>query len=391
MTLTLRPRATCLATVLMLASSLYTSNLYAAWYQTTVSIPTQAGSESQLRSLALSDASGQLLGYAGVSMNYQQPLVASLLSGDKDGQTIRYAAGSPVHAATVVSSATQNGRFTLTLRADITPDRSLCRRQGYRKPLAVYRFALNDLTQASLGAIFNIDSDYPRVLERQLRQDLQGLQVRSYQNEHLPADASANWLAAAGEQQQAQYLLTGQLIDLSPAPVTGLNSFFRVSPMKRHFAVNISVFDSYSGEQVFERLYRTEAEWPFERTERVDTSSANFWQSAYGYAIRLQTDQIAQDLDTALGCSATQARITEINGNRLKINIGSRNGVHKGDRVKLLHTTEFVDQSGNVAEMFTPSGMSLTVSQVYATYAIINIGSLNTASTIQVGDLVTKS
>ncbi|MDA1380264.1 hypothetical protein PCI56_11310 [Plesiomonas shigelloides subsp. oncorhynchi] len=79
----------------MLASSLYTSNLYAAWYQTTVSIPTQAGSESQLRSLALSDASGQLLGYAGVSMNYQQPLVASLLSGDKDGQTIRYAAGSP--------------------------------------------------------------------------------------------------------------------------------------------------------------------------------------------------------------------------------------------------------------------------------------------------------
>ncbi|MGL5221872.1 MAG: hypothetical protein ACRC9E_03065, partial [Plesiomonas shigelloides] len=75
MTLTLRPRATCLATVLMLASSLYTSNLYAAWYQTTVSIPTQAGSESQLRSLALSDASGQLLGYAGVSMNYQQPLV----------------------------------------------------------------------------------------------------------------------------------------------------------------------------------------------------------------------------------------------------------------------------------------------------------------------------
>ena len=41
--------------------------------------------------------------------------------------------------------------------------------------------------------------------------------------------------------------------------------------------------------------------------------------------------------------------------------------------------------------MFTPSGMSLTVSQVYATYAIINIGSLNTASTIQVGDLVTKS
>ncbi|MDA1380265.1 hypothetical protein PCI56_11315 [Plesiomonas shigelloides subsp. oncorhynchi] len=101
----------------------------------------------------------------------------------------------------------------------------MCRRQGYRKPLAVYRFALNDLTQASLGAIFNIDSDYPRVLERQLRQDLQGLQVRSYQNEHLPADASANWLAAAGEQQQAQYLLTGQLIDLSPAPVTGLNSF----------------------------------------------------------------------------------------------------------------------------------------------------------------------
>ncbi|MDA1380266.1 hypothetical protein PCI56_11320 [Plesiomonas shigelloides subsp. oncorhynchi] len=161
--------------------------------------------------------------------------------------------------------------------------------------------------------------------------------------------------------------------------------------MKRHFAVNISVFDSYSGEQVFEHLYRTEAEWPFERTERVDTSSANFWQSAYGYAIRLQTDQIAQDLDTALGCSATQARITEINGNRLKINIGSRNGVRKGDRVKLLHTTEFVDQSGNVAEMFTPSGMSLTVSQVYATYAIINIGSLNTASTIQVGDLVTKS
>ncbi|MGL4978238.1 MAG: FlgT C-terminal domain-containing protein, partial [Plesiomonas sp.] len=114
-------------------------------------------------------------------------------------------------------------------------------------------------------------------------------------------------------------------------------------------------------------------------------------QSAYGYAIRLQTDQIAQDLDTQLGYSSTQARISAINGTRLTINIGARNGVRKGDTLKLLHTTEFIDQQGQVQEMFTPSTVRLTVTQVYPTHAILSSRGLSASSTVQVGDLVTKS
>ncbi|MGL5343052.1 MAG: flagella assembly protein FlgT middle domain-containing protein [Plesiomonas sp.] len=375
----------------LLATSLFTSNLYAAWYQTSVSIPAQAGDESQLRTLALMDASGQLLGYTGVSMNYQTPLVTSLSALANGDTQVSYAAGSPIRSATIVSTSTQQSRYTLTLRADITPDQKMCRRLSYSKPMSVYRFAMDDLTQASTGAIFNLDTDYPTVLERQLRQALQGLQVRSYQNTHIPADASGNWLAAVGEQQQVQYLLTGQLVDLTPIPQTGLSQYFSASVMQRNFAVNIQVFDSYNGEQVFQQLYRTEAQWPFERTARIDTRSANFWQSAYGYAIRLQTDQIAQDLDTQLGCSSTQARISAINGTRLTINIGARNGVRKGDTLKLLHTTEFIDQQGQVQEMFTPSTVRLTVTQVYPTHAILSSRGLSAGSTVQVGDLVTKS
>ncbi|MGL4456749.1 MAG: flagella assembly protein FlgT middle domain-containing protein, partial [Plesiomonas sp.] len=255
----------------LLATSLFTSNLYAAWYQTSVSIPAQAGDESQLRTLALMDASGQLLGYTGVSMNYQTPLVTSLSALANGDTQVSYAAGSPIRSATIVSTSTQQGRYTLTLRADITPDQKMCRRLSYSKPMSVYRFAMDDLTQASTGAIFNLDTDYPTVLERQLRQALQGLQVRSYQNTHIPADASGNWLAAVGEQQQVQYLLTGQLVDLTPIPQTGLSQYFSASVMQRNFAVNIQVFDSYNGEQVFQQLYRTEAQWPFERTARIDT------------------------------------------------------------------------------------------------------------------------
>ena len=194
-------------------------------------------------------------------------------------------------------------------------------------------------------------------------------------------------LKMIAEDTGAQYIIGGVITDLT---ATIEQKLLRDDIINRQFALEMTVFDGKTGNEVYNRNYREVARWPFPKTSQVDTKRARFWASTYGDMMLRVSRNIMLDLESEVSCKITLPEIISKWNNVLTMDLGRIHGVQQGDKLKLWHTGSFIDQRGLPRNKVTESDITLTVSRVYENEAELTVDQPELAGSIQIGDVMHK-
>ncbi|HIF9057188.1 TPA: flagellar assembly protein FlgT [Photobacterium damselae] len=339
-------------------------------------------SESTARINALEDAIYQAMIFSGADIATLSNIKPYLSEKNKE---YRFS-GNEVRQVSVLKTDKQGGKFYLTARIDIYPAAKSCHKTQYKKPLLLSDFTLLSQQQAIMGGIYQVGEDFTTMLKRQIQQRSQSFVVAG--TTHIPFNANnPSMMMMLAEDKDAQYLISGQITDIS---ATLDQKLLKKDQVNRQFATSMTIMDGKTGEILFEKNYRDIALWPFSRTSTVDTKSARFWQSPYGLAVERVSRNMMLDLENALSCRASLPEIVSAHGNMAQMNVGRIHGVKEGDRLKLWHSASFIDQMGIPRTRMVATQLTLIVNRVYEKSAELIINQPDLAASIQTGDLLTK-
>lgn len=371
--------------LLILISSLYISlfaaNAAAGWYEVT-GTATVVSSEEVARVHALEDALYKAVKFSGADIGSISNLRPFLESDDKEYQF----ANSEVRYILIEDQGIRRGVMFVKARIDIYPSATSCHVDQYKKTFLVGNIDVASPQQAVMGQIYSIGDDFANVINRQLDQEsvnFVSVGTTDYEiNKRFPET-----LKMIAQDRGAQYIIGGVITDLT---ATIDQNLIRDDVINRQFALEMTVFDGKTGNEVYNRNYREVARWPFPKTSQVDTRSARFWASTFGDMMLRVSRNIMLDLESEVSCKITLPEVVAKWGNTITIDLGRIHGVEEGDKLQLWHTGSFIDQRGLPRNKVTETDITLTVSRVYDSEAELTVDQAELATSIQIGDVMHK-
>ncbi len=371
--------------LLILISSLYISlfaaNAAAGWYEVT-GTATVVSSEEVARVHALEDALYKAVKFSGADIGSISNLRPFLESDDKEYQF----ANSEVRYILIEDQGIRRGVMFVKARIDIYPSATSCHVDQYKKTFLVGNIDVASPQQAVMGQIYSIGDDFASVINRQLDQEsvnFVSVGTTDYEiNKRFPER-----LKMIAQDRGAQYIIGGVITDLT---ATIDQNLIRDDVINRQFALEMTVFDGKTGNEVYNRNYREVARWPFPKTSQVDTRSARFWASTFGDMMLRVSRNIMLDLESEVSCKITLPEVVAKWGNTITIDLGRIHGVEEGDKLQLWHTGSFIDQRGLPRNKVTETDITLTVSRVYDSEAELTVDQAELATSIQIGDVMHK-
>ncbi|KOO02221.1 flagellar assembly protein FlgT [Vibrio nereis] len=361
--------------------SLWTMTAQAGWYEVT-GTATVVSSDDVARIHALEDALYKAVQFSGADIGSIANLRPLLESDRKEYQF----ANSEVRYIIVDEQITRRGVMFVKARVDIYPSATGCHVDQYKKTFLVGNIDLVSPQQAVMGQIYNIGDDFANVINRQLDQEsvnFVSVGTTDYEiNKRFPER-----LKMIAEDTGAQYILGGVITDLTATIEQNLVSGDTIN---RQFALEMTIFDGKTGNEVYNRNYREVARWPFAKTSQIDTKSARFWASSYGDMLLRVSRNIMLDLESEVSCKITLPEVVAKWGNAITIDLGRVHGVKEGDKLQLWHTGSFIDQRGLPRNKVTETNITLTVNRVYENEAELSVDQPELATSIQIGDVMHK-
>lgn len=353
----------------------------AGWYEVT-GTATVVSSDDVARIHALEDALYKAVQFSGADIGSIANLRPLLESDRKEYQF----ANSEVRYIIVDEQITRRGVMFVKARVDIYPSATACHVDQYKKTFLVGNIDLVSPQQAVMGQIYNIGDDFANVINRQLDQEsvnFVSVGTTDYEiNKRFPER-----LKMIAEDTGAQYILGGVITDLTATIEQNLVSGDTIN---RQFALEMTIFDGKTGNEVYNRNYREVARWPFAKTSQIDTKSARFWASSYGDMLLRVSRNIMLDLESEVSCKITLPEVVAKWGNSITIDLGRVHGVKEGDKLQLWHTGSFIDQRGLPRNKVTETNITLTVNRVYENEAELSVDQPELATSIQIGDVMHK-
>lgn len=371
--------------LLILISSLYISlfaaNAAAGWYEVT-GTATVVSSEEVARVHALEDALYKAVKFSGADIGSIANLRSFLESDNKEYQFTN----SEVRYILIEEQGVRRGVMFVKARIDIYPSATSCHVEQYKKTFLVGNIDVASPQQAVMGQIYSIGDDFANVINRQLDQEsvnFVSVGTTDYEiNKRFPER-----LKMIAQDRGAQYIIGGVITDLT---ATIDQNLIKDDVINRQFALEMTVFDGKTGNEVYNRNYREVARWPFPKTSQVDTRSARFWASTFGDMMLRVSRNIMLDLESEVSCKITLPEVVAKWGNTITIDLGRIHGVEEGDKLQLWHTGSFIDQRGLPRNKVTETDITLTVSRVYDSEAELTVDQAELATSIQIGDVMHK-
>ena len=362
-------------------ASLYASIASAGWYEVT-GTATVVSSEEVARIHALEDAIYKAVSFSGADIGSISNLRPLLESERKEYQF----SNTEVRYILVDEQKVRSGVMFVKARIDIYPSATGCHVSQYKKTFLVGNIDVESPQQAVMGQIYSVGDDFATVINRQLDQQSANF-VSVGTTDYEISQRYPERLKMIAEDTGAQYIIGGVITDLT---ATIEQKLLRDDIINRQFALEMTVFDGKTGNEVYNRNYREVARWPFPKTSQVDTKSARFWASTYGDMMLRVSRNIMLDLESEVSCKITLPEIISKWTNVLTMDLGRIHGVQQGDKLKLWHTGSFIDQRGLPRNKVTESDITLTVSRVYENEAELTVDQPELAGSIQIGDVMHK-
>jgi hypothetical protein len=308
------------------------------------------------RNMAVQDALKHAMLFTGAQVNSIAMLSNGLLSSDR----FEVKSSGSVRNLQLISENTKNNIMTVHIRADIVASKVVCNNAKTVKLIALTKFPLKYRHQAKDGAIFELGSETAQQLFNQMKQHKGSFKVTELlpisqliNNRNQPYTSNDNQLVAQqllSQQADSQYLLSGEIEDISLAKPTSKWLGLVTNSPQRQFMASFTLFDGLSGEVVWNKKYSAQATWDFDKTEHVDTSSQKFWKSQYGATINNELTKVIRDINTKLQCASVKGSVIKVDSDFLTINLGKRHGLKEGDKLSIYHVTTFTDNRGIVRQ-----------------------------------------
>jgi len=362
-------------------STLFAHNALAGWYEVT-GTATVVSSEEVARIHALEDALYKAVKFSGADIGSISNLRPLLESDRKEYQF----SNSEVRYILVDEQKTRRGVMMVKARIDIYPSATGCHVDQYKKTFLVGNIDLQSPQQAVMGQIYSIGDDFANVINRQLDQESVNF-VSVGTTDYEIDKRNPERLKMIAEDTGAQYIIGGTISDLT---ATIEQNLLTSDVINRQFALEMTIFDGKTGNEVYNRNYREVARWPFPKTSQIDTKSARFWASTYGDMMLRVSRNIMLDLESEVSCKITLPEVVAKWGNTITMDLGRLHGVEAGDKLQLWHTGSFIDQRGLPRNKVTESDITLTVTRVYENEAELSVDQAEMAGSIQIGDVMHK-
>ena len=354
---------------------------HAGWYEVTGS-STIVSSQEEARLHALEDALYKAVSFSGAdigSIANLRPLLESNRSEYQFGNSeIRY--------IIVDDEIKRRGNLFVKARIDIYPSATACHFNQYKKTFLIGNIDIASPQQAVMGQIYSVGDDFATVINRQLDKESASFISVGTTDFEINGRYPERLKMIAGD-TGAQYIMGGTITDLT---ATVDQNLVTKDQTNRQFALELTVFDGKTGNEVYQKKYREVALWPFARTSKVDTTSARFWASTYGTMMLRVSRNIMLDLESEISCKITLPEVIAKWDNKITIDLGRIHGVEAGDKLKLWHTGSFIDQRGLPRNKVSETEVTLTVSRVYENEAELNIDQPELASSVRIGDVMHK-
>ncbi len=355
--------------------------VWAGWYEVT-GRATVVASEEVARIHALEDAIFKAVSFSGADIGSISNIRPILESKRKEYQL----SNTEIRYILIDEQKVRNGVMYVKARMDIYPSATACHLSQYKKTFLVGNIDLASPKQAVMGQIYNVGDDFATVINRQLSIQSSNF-VSVGTTDYEISKRNPERLKMIAQDTGAQYIIGGVITDLT---ATIEQKLLQEDNINRQFALDMTVFDGKTGNEVYNKNYREVARWPFPKTSQVDTKSARFWASTYGEMMLRVSQNIMLDLESEVSCKITLPEIIAKWDKVLTMDLGRIHGVTQGDKLKLWHTSSFIDQRGIPRNKVTESNITLTVSRVYENEAELTVDQPELAGSIQIGDVMHK-
>ncbi|KKO44034.1 hypothetical protein WG68_17755 [Arsukibacterium ikkense] len=357
---------------------LLSAPLYANWYEMTGQAPIEQGNINQAKQAAISDALERAALFAGVRVTSQQQLVAGIMQQHQ----LSLDSSSEIREIRLLSENYGNDRVTVTLQAEILPQRQSCQGAMQKKPLLLTQVELAARRDAIHGQLFELGQSATSQLARHLQDYSPALSVSSADYSLKPGQMTDNvnrQLFADGQ----QFVLLTSISDLSLGKRT--SRFWQDDRWQRYFALDVALFDLFNNQLVYQQQYRTQAEWHSD-TSAGSSHSQQFWQQAYGRKIDTVLKAVAKDVQQHTHCQGLLAQVSHINQHQLAMNKGSRQGLKLGDTVTVMQIQRFAGKDG--LQKLHKSPVQLKITEISTDNAWASASTPALLSHLQIGDLI---
>jgi hypothetical protein len=308
----------------------------------------------------------------------------------------------------VLWEGSEQGIYSVTIRADVKPVEMCQQGNSLRKAVAVTGFGLVSAKQTSLGQLQNIEQDLARVFintfnDRGQMHALDASHIGLYDNPKFAPSVQnqqrhLTTSMALAQNLGAQYIVSGiirGLDTLSTAAdrveqdeswlsLVGLTN----EPTERQFVVDVFVHDGFSGALIFSNTYATQGKWNLDRMANIRFASPAFWKSNYGHAVQDLLAGAIDDVSMSLRCQPFMAKIIKTEGKRLHIEALAGAGIRPGDKFSIYRSGTFYNLDLEPRIELTNTDMKATVSQVQPQFIIAELAMSAQQLAIQRNDIV---
>lgn len=384
-----RMSQTKLLLYLALIISVQPVNAIAAWFEASGQAVIHHGNKQIARQNATQEAIKQALLFAGASVKSVQRMADGLLQSDR----FEVRSAGEVRSIELIDELYSDGYVTVSIRADIFPQETVCKASDYQKHLVTSFFPIANKRQATPGQIYAMGEVVPQKLQSVFHEAAQHTALNQVipQFYHFQPGIRTSQMTDLARQTNNQYVMTGEIMDVSvEMPESGGLAFWRRDLPTRQFKMALKVYDGQTGAIVWNKQYTTQGPWEFGHFETVDVESAELWQSGYGRAVLQLMSKITEDVDQALACLPAYGKILNVADERVQINIGEIAGVKRGDELTLFKLNQYYDPLGNIQFAYTLHPTTVVIEQVYPESAAARTKDGSPLANIQPNDFVAR-
>ncbi|MBV2127905.1 flagella assembly protein FlgT [Rheinheimera sp. SM2107] len=338
----------------------------------------EQGDVSAAKQAAIADALERAALFAGVRVTSQQQLVAGVMQQHQ----LSLDSSSEIREIRLLRENIGGDFVTVTLQAEILSQQQSCSGIQQKKPLLLAQVELGARRDAVHGQLFELDKNATAQLSRHLQDYSPAVDVSTVDYSIQPAlmtDSINRQLFSDGQ----QFVLVSQITDLSLGKRT--SRFWQDERFERYFALDVSLYDVFNQQRVFQQQYRTQALWNNELSV-AGSHSQQFWQQPFGQKIDTILKAVAKDVQQYTQCQGLLAQVSHIDQHQIAINKGSRQGLQLGDSVTVMQIQRFAGKDG--LEKLHKSPVTLKITEVSTDNAWASASSPTLLSHLQIGDLI---
>lgn len=371
---------------LILAFSSVQAN--AKWYSAT--------GEGEDRNAAVNDAIRNIILQSGASVHIEESFKNGVMQ--KDSFSIK--STSPIKRLVVLNEQTSFHRVTVNIKAFINENqvKKGCSVANIKKTMIPVAFKYSDSQayQGSMG-IEGIEKIITKQFHENLRM-IKTVNVKTPLNINLPKDYSKEVdnsfvfknLTSIASRENAQYVLIGTINSVAVSKVGNNLLTNLLFSDTRSLNFDIDIYDAINDELVFHQNYQMEADWPYAQSDYIDINGNNFKSTAYGQRMYGLLKDAAKDISYEIQCAPVSAKVIDIDGDDIIINIGKNNGITKNTEFTVVQRTSVQTTTGKEYESYEDAAGTYKAVSIYPNASKLKPADLqNNVLNININDVVT--